>query len=164
MARIEADREDLIREATALVDRLELDVDGFDDVVTAGFRRNGALSLFFGQDLVYQFDPEGRLRRAFIAGTLYRSQHSTLAQLTRCRTSDETILQRSDLTHIQLADFHDRMKKTLSDLSEQLTSGSVVVRRSVTSTQDTLQRLKDAVRQVLDPVADWLSPQIRLRR
>ena len=65
MARNEADREDLMREAVALTERVELFVPGFEELITIGFRSNGAMSIFVGQDPVYQFDPSGRLRRAF---------------------------------------------------------------------------------------------------
>lgn len=77
------DREDLMREAVALPDRVELSVPSFDSLITIGFRSNSAMSIFIGSDPVYQFDPEGRLRRAFVAGLMYRSQHTSLAMLKR---------------------------------------------------------------------------------
>ena len=83
MARHEDDREDLMREAVALTDRVELSVDGFESLITIGFRSNSAMSIFLGPDAVYHFDPEGRLRRAFVDGLLFRSQHTTLAMLRR---------------------------------------------------------------------------------
>ena len=66
MARNEEDREDLMAEATALAERVELTVPQESDFVTAGFRRTGHLSLYFGQDPAYHFDEEGRLRRAAV--------------------------------------------------------------------------------------------------
>ncbi len=69
MARDESSREDLLREATALVERIELvphatdpliaASDLFDKHIVAGFRRDGALSVFFGEDPVYHFNAEG---------------------------------------------------------------------------------------------------------
>jgi hypothetical protein len=97
MARNEADREDLMREAVALTERVELSVPGFEELITIGFRSNGAMSIFVGQDPVYQFDPSGRLRRAFVDGFLFRSQHSGLARLERVRTESEVQLLRYDL-------------------------------------------------------------------
>ena len=42
MARRESDREDLLREATALVERAELTIEGFDEPIVVGFRRDGS--------------------------------------------------------------------------------------------------------------------------
>src|SRR5262245_38318908 len=72
MARQESDREDLLREATALVERAELKVAGEPEPVTVGFRRDGSLSVFFGSVAVYQFNTAGELRRAFADGLLYK--------------------------------------------------------------------------------------------
>ena len=68
MTRQESDREDLIREAVAMPERGEFRVPGLDELVTVGFRTTAAMSVFIGQDPVYQFDPAGRLRRAFANG------------------------------------------------------------------------------------------------
>ena len=71
MARDESDREDLLREATALVERIELaPADAADDEhIVAGFRRDGALSIYFGADPVYHFNSAGELRRAYCDGS-----------------------------------------------------------------------------------------------
>src|SRR5204863_2544475 len=75
MAREESSREDLLREATALVERIELIPNGStsDGRIVAGFRRNGALSVFFGEDPVYQFNAAGELRRAYTDGKLLKA-------------------------------------------------------------------------------------------
>ena len=49
MARNEQDREDLMREAGALVDRCEIQVEFLTEVVVVGFRRDDSVSFFFGQ-------------------------------------------------------------------------------------------------------------------
>ena len=72
MAREEADREDLMREATALVQRAEFSAGG--KPVFVGFRTNGAASVFFDSDPVYQFNSNGELRRAFVAGDALQSR------------------------------------------------------------------------------------------
>ncbi len=64
MARHEEEREDLMRDAKALVDRIELVVPGFEEPVVVGFRTNGAASFYFGQDAVYHFNSQLELRRA----------------------------------------------------------------------------------------------------
>ena len=56
MAREEHARENLIAEATALVERVELLLAGLPEPVVAGFRPDGSASLFFADDPVYQFN------------------------------------------------------------------------------------------------------------
>lgn len=162
MARHEADREDLIREAVALQERIELSVDGFDDVVTIGFRSNRAMSVFLGQDPVYQFDPEGRLRRAFVGGLLYRSQHNTLARMRRERTASQTVLLRVDLTPDELAQFRTAMFNRLERLRKSIMSGATVVSRSVPESLELRPQALNSLNLVLsaDP---WLSVEIRRR-
>ena len=118
MARHEEDREDLIREAVALADRVELSVSGFNEHVTIGFRPNAAMSVFIGQESVYQFDAEGRLRRAFSNGLLYRSEHATLAMLQRQRTETQTVLLRTDLDEDNLGLFRTEMNRVLGCLHQ----------------------------------------------
>ena len=48
MARHEEDREDLLAEATALVERAELVVEGAAESVVIGFRRDGCASIYCG--------------------------------------------------------------------------------------------------------------------
>jgi hypothetical protein len=89
MARREQAREDLLRDAKALVPRLQLRVPSPplpDEVVVAGWRGD-ALSLFFGEDPAYHFNSEGRLRRGFIGGSLVKAEREQLVVLQRRRSS-----------------------------------------------------------------------------
>src|SRR5687767_7509073 len=97
MAREETDREDILREATALVERVELLVPGCAESVVMGFRRNGSASFFFGADPVYQFNTSGELRRAFVTGQLIKADRGTLAAFDRHRTETEVQFVRRDL-------------------------------------------------------------------
>ncbi len=162
MARHEEDREDLIREAVALLDRAELFVVGFEEPLTIGFRQNSAMSVFVGQDPVYQFDPDGRLRRAFVGGLLYRSQHATLAMLRRERTETQTLLLRTDLGDAELTMFRETMHGLLNLLHQRLTALEYETLRCVPESADHISRILtalDAVR-LADP---WLSSAIRRR-
>lgn len=132
MARHEEDREDLIREATALNPRVEWQVAGEPGIVFAGLKRNGALSIYFEQDPVYQFDPAGRLRRAFVGNYLYRSDGHSLARLHRERTDAETTLVRYDLTTEELAAFQQQMRDRLLTLQQRLQNGETTELRRVT--------------------------------
>ena len=131
MARQEADREDLIAEATALVERGEFAITGHDEPVTAGRRRTGGWSIYFGSDPCYHFDKAGRLRRAFVGGRLFRTQGHTLAELERVRTADATELRRRDLAREELDRFVADVLGRLERLQTALRDGSLTCRRRV---------------------------------
>jgi hypothetical protein len=162
MARNEADREDLMREAVALIERVELNVSGFEERITIGFRSNGAMSVFVGQDPVFQFDPFGRLRRAFVDGFLFRSQHSGLARLERVRNESEVQLLRYDLTPSECSAFQKAMKETLHRILLQLQEKAVRVERCVPETADLLPGIQSTIDAIVDN-EEWLSPEIRKR-
>jgi hypothetical protein len=131
MARNESDREDLIREAVGLPDRAEWVIPGEPEPVVTGIKRNGSLCLYFGSDPVYQFDSEGRLRRAFVDGYLYRTQGITLARIHRERTATESLLIRHDLNTAELDAFLVAMRARLRALRDGLCSGRSELLRSV---------------------------------
>jgi hypothetical protein len=162
MARNEADREDLMREAVALTERVELCVPGFEELITIGFRSNRAMSIFVGQDPVYQFDPSGRLRRAFVDGFLFRSQHSGLARLERVRNESEVQLLRYDLSPSECSASQKAMKETLHRILLQLQEKAVRVERSVPETVDLLPVIQIAIVAIVNN-EEWLSPEIRKR-
>ena len=120
MAREEQDREDLLRDATALVRRVELSVDGFDQPAFVGFRSNGAASFYFDQDPVYHFNSTGQLRRAFLDGRLLKAEKGHLVGLERRRAGGEVQLLRHELTDSEaehlLANLKDLLARLLSDL------------------------------------------------
>jgi hypothetical protein len=136
MARNETEREDLLREAVGLDPRGELRCEGLSGLVTAGYRTGGALSLYFGQDPVYQFDGAGRLRRAFVEGLLFRSERGTLARLRRERTDDAVLLVRHDLEAGELAEFREQMLRRLGQLQRALELENFEVVRSVPDGQE----------------------------
>jgi hypothetical protein len=152
MAREESRRDDLIREATALVERIELrprtvDVSIaasklFDQPVVAGFRRDGALSIFFGEDQVYQFNAEGELRRAYCDGKLLKATRGRLAALDRARTEHEVQLVRHELSSAEVAGFLRRMEDRLRDLSKLIDANLFEVAGQVPSDVDVLSRLR----------------------
>src|SRR5262245_41173967 len=108
MARDESEREDLLAEATALVERVEIvprrtlarEYGAVLETgsIVAGFRANGAMSLFLGEDPVYQFNAAGQLRRAFVNGRLYKAVGGRLVQLERIRQPQLVELRRHDMT------------------------------------------------------------------
>jgi len=137
MAREESSRENLLREATALVERIELvphttgssaeasKLDG--QHIVAGFRRDGALSIFFGEDPVYQFNAVGDLRRAYCGGRLLKAVSGRLFSLTRVRTEAETQLVRHELSHAEESTFLSRMSGHLRGLAAILNGNAFEV-------------------------------------
>ncbi|MCA9035070.1 MAG: hypothetical protein KDA91_08070 [Planctomycetaceae bacterium] len=163
MAREESDREDLMREATAFVRRAELQVEGLDQPVTVGFRRTGAFSVFIDQDPVYQFTPDGQLRRAYSGGFLYRSQQGTLARMHRERSNSQTTLIRSDLSESELSSFHDTMKNQLCHIRDCLQAGQVQILRTVPDEFEAVPETRMALQQVLNITDHWIAPPIAPR-
>lgn len=154
MAREESDREDLLREATALVERVELLVGPDPGVagdehlppptrIVGGFRANGGLSLFFGADPVYQFNPRRELRRAFSAGRLYRAEGGRLASLVRRRIEDRVELLRHDLSEEEQATFLTRLHDDLSALGRVLRAGDFAIVGQVPESGDVARRIGD---------------------
>src|SRR5579872_913983 len=145
MARREAEREDLMAEATALCERVEFLVEGQMEPVVTGFRKNGQWSVYFGSDPVYHFTSDGALRRAFLGDDLYRSQGQTLARLRRTRTDEEVELVRHDLTQAELGQFTAQMVERLEKLKAAIERGSAQITRQNPEGVDVQARLVHAL-------------------
>ena len=105
MARVPEEREELLREARALVMRAEMEVDGFAEPVVVGFRRGGAASFYFGQDVVYQFNTASELRRAYLDGEMYKTEQRRLVRLNPRRTDESLELVSHELTPAETTEF-----------------------------------------------------------
>jgi len=127
MAREESDREDLLREATALVRRIEFRIPDHAESIVMGFRRDGAASIFFGADPVYQFNAAGELRRAFHDGNLFKAEQGRLVLLTRERTPTEVQLLRRDLDSAAAELFLAMMAAQLLAVRIAIAAGNVTV-------------------------------------
>ncbi len=141
MARHESEREDLLREATALVERAELAVPGFAEPIVAGFRRDGAASFFFGADPVYQFNARGELRRAFSGGLLFKADRGELAELRRERTAREVALVRRQLDAVEISDFLLQAQERLSLLGNAITAKHFQIIGQVPADADVVGRI-----------------------
>lgn len=142
MARHEEEREDLLAEATALVERGEFHVVGDAEPVVIGFRRDGCASVYFGADPAYHFNTAHQLRRAFVGGLLYKAELGRLARLTRKRTAEEVQLVRHDLDSAEAQTFLAQMAMGLGRLREAFETGNVTIVRQVPPEIDFVARCR----------------------
>jgi hypothetical protein len=142
MSREEKSREDLLREATALVVRAEFKTAGADESIVAGFRRDGAASFFFGQQIVYQFNIDGELRRGFLEGRLYKAERGRLVELTRNRTADSVDLLRHELTASEVIQFLCDARTRLEQLDDALSAPGLHIVGQVPPGEDVVGRIR----------------------
>lgn len=140
MPRQEHDREDLLREATALIERISLQLTGHDEEIVIGFRHDGSASIYFGTSRVYQFTTGGHLRRAFSGELLYKAERGTLVALNRERKNDVVELTRRVLSQAQTQAFLVEMREKLDLLHDALAKRNFDVLGQVPADVDLLQR------------------------
>jgi hypothetical protein len=161
MAREEEPREDLLREATALVERVELQVAGFADTIVAGFRRDGAASFYFGQDFVFQFNTANQLRRGYVEGRLYKAEAGRLVRLTRQRTADEVELLRHDCNAVEEQEFLATACAKLFALQKALVDARFRTIGQVPVSGDPAGRVHEWLLQFVQPITLASSPSVR---
>ncbi len=127
MARDEQPREDLLAEATGLVERIRLRLRTprlAGEETVAGFRRDDSLAIFFGQQRVYQFTSAGALRRAFVADVLYKAQAGALVAMRRERTEHVVHLVSRQLDPDATASFLRTAHECLREFEKALREGA----------------------------------------
>lgn len=161
MARIEEDREDLYGEATAYPQRGEFALSADEhDVLFVGLKPGMKAAFYFGADPVYQFDGQGKLRRVYRHGALYRSQGTTLAQLLRERTAEQTTLVRHDLTPAELQTVLAEMHTRLQDIQQRLTDHKLPLLRCTIDADVFREAVQNACQTILDQT-DPLAPALK---
>jgi hypothetical protein len=140
MSRQQHDREDLLREATALVDRVSLRLSGHDEEIVVGFRRDGSASIYWGGSCVYQFTSLGHLRRAYVGDLLYKAERGQLISLRRVRNVDVVELTRHALSDIQTQAFLLEMREKLESLHDGLAKQSFTILGQVSAEGDLVDR------------------------
>ena len=161
MARNETDREDLLREATALVERAELVLPEEPRPVVSGFRRDGSLSIYFGDDPVYQFNSALELRRAYVGGLLYKAEQGRLIELRRERTADEVRLLRRELAAGEERSLLADAEARLIRLARAIDSATARVTEQVPANADVASRTAGALQTVLPHVRIAATPHAR---
>lgn len=159
MASDERDREDLMREATALVERIEIEVNLKPIVV--GFRRNGAGSIFFGADPVYQFNADDQLRRAFVDGLLYKAEKGRLVALRRERDAQQVSLLRHELTDSETDAFCASFDARKQSLQFDLENGGGEIVAQVPTDKDLATRVVEWLANLSYPIRFADSPRVQ---
>lgn len=161
MARHEHDREDLLAEATALVERVELAVAGQAVPVVLGVRRDGCLSVYFGAEPAYHFNSQGELRRAYLDGKLLKAEARRLVALSRVRTAAEVQLVRHELSTEEHAAVLQSLQSRLTNLWSALASGNCRVLRQVPDDLPALDRAQQWLEPLMAGIAIAAAPHAR---
>jgi len=143
MARVPEEREDLLREAKALVVRAEMEVDGFDEPVVVGFRRSGAASFYFGQDVVYQSNTASELRRAYLDGKMYKTEKRQLVRLNPMRTNESLELISHELTPAETTEFLSAARARIRALQSALCENRYRLIGQVPNDQDVPKQIRE---------------------
>ena len=131
MARREAPKEDLVRDATAFATRVELRRSPDDlDWIFVGVRTDGDGSIYFGDDEFYAFNAKGELRRALKEGRLYKAEGRGLVAMRRERTDEESVLASERLSSDEQDALIQSLSERISALVRALYDGSMTVARS----------------------------------
>jgi hypothetical protein len=160
MARQEGPREDLMREAVALVRRIELQLEAEHEPVIIGFRRDGSASIFFGEDPVVHFNSAHELRRGYRAGRLIKAEQGRLVSLTRQRTDRETQLLRHELTRQEAADYVDEIQTRMDTLRDALHKRRFRILRQAPESEDLLTEVHQWIESLGTPLPIARSPRV----
>jgi hypothetical protein len=159
MAREGHDRENLLAEAKALVERASVALPGCVEEVLVGFRRDGGASFYFGAEPVYQFTSVGHLRRAFVGGLLYKAERGRLVSLTRRRTSVAVELVHQQLSASAQRAFLANLRRHLDALRDALAGGDFHLVGQVPEGADVIGRVRAWLEQRAGPIDIAGSPR-----
>ncbi len=123
MAREEHPREDLMRDARALVHRAEIQLSSEPHLVI-GRHATGAVSFYFGDDPVFHLNSRGQLRRAYVGGRLYKAEAGNLIEMQRVRTPGQVELRSRTLQPSQLEEFTRSVIQRLTDVVAEVDRGT----------------------------------------
>ncbi|MFO0902923.1 MAG: hypothetical protein U0939_07995 [Pirellulales bacterium] len=163
MARNEQDREDLLREATALVERIEFTVAPWQEPIVAGFRRTGAASFYFGADPVYQFNEQRELRRGYFGGRLLKAEAGRLVWLDRRRTESAVELLREVMPAAEATLFLAQARTQLELLKQCLAAGELRVSGQAPAAADVLGRVQRWLAELPATLAAAPAPNVHRR-
>lgn len=123
------------------------------DLVFAGFKQ-GAFSLYFGDEPIYHFDLEGRWQRAYVEGLHYlKGLDAEVHEIDRVREGPNMVLRRRKLAFGEAADLDARIRSVALDLIAELAGGRF---RRQEPPEGKAQPLgNDALRDFLEQIGRW---------
>jgi len=160
MARQEQDREDLLAEAKALVERASLRIDDDVEETVVGFRRGGSASVFFGAARVYQFTSDGKLRRGHVDELLYKAEGGRLVALRRQRSDKAVELVRHELDNDATQQFMEAMRRHLEKLQRALAGGRYSLVGQVPPAADVVGRARQWLEGLGQDISIASSPRV----
>lgn len=141
MAREIYPREDLLRDAAALVERAALRIEGEIEPVLIGFRREGGASVYFGEEPVLHFNERGELRRAFIGDRQYRADRGRWSEARRSSEEGRVRVARISLDAAENELLHRQLCERLRDCRAAIASGAYAVEGQVPPDGDIVGRI-----------------------
>ena len=127
MAREEADRENLLADATAYHQRIQWQLPAWREPVFVGFRKTGAISFYFGQDPVYHFNSGDELRRLYLNDRLLKAERGVLVRMQRIRSEQEVVLQSEKLSGTEQEAVCEEVWGQLQKLGQELAAGHALL-------------------------------------
>jgi hypothetical protein len=161
VAKYEQPREDLLAEATALVERIELALPAESANVVIGFRNIGAASLYFGEDPAYHFNAAGELRRAYLDGQLLKAERGQLITMTRQRHAGGVQLHSRALTAAESKDLLDALSRRVTALERNLADGCFQIVGQVPSGADVVARAHRLLADLAAGISIAPSPRVQ---
>ncbi len=161
MARDSQDRENLLRDATAMKSRVQIEVTHGKRTVEvfAGFRSQGAASLYFDQDPVYHFNSAGQLRRAFVDDRLIKAEKGRLVAWLPQRSESEVAMLRQPMSDSEQESICAKIKKQFGELRRAIATGGYVLVGQVAEKEDVVERLADFL-EAIEKVVVAASPHV----
>lgn len=144
MAREVYPREDLLRDAKALLPRVQFEVTlaRQKETLFAGFRVQGALSLYFGTEPVYHFNSSNQLRRAHVEDRLIKAEAGRLVALRRQQSQISSELLRQEMSDSEESEFCQSLGARLQELKEALQAKRYTAVGQVPETGDAVGQLQ----------------------
>jgi hypothetical protein len=144
MARQSHHREDFLRDATALLPRILLraTIQGQPCEVFAGFRQPESLAIYFDDDPVYQFNSQGELRRAFVAGSIIKADGGELVAWQRSETLDQTAMLSRRLSLAETQELSKSLLARFADLKTAIACNDFTIVGQVPPDGDAFEKLQ----------------------
>ena len=141
--------EDLLADATALVERVKVALPAITAPFVFGFRQNGALSLFFESEVAYHFNRHNQLRRVFLYGKRYKAGQGKLMHVTRIPLMRRVRLESAALEPGLVEEVLSGLNQRLKSVADLLNAGQFRIVEQVPDHGDIVSRLQNCIPELL---------------